>query len=139
MDNGTGVGGADALSLVSTLLADPKTVSKLMSVLSEHSARNNEGAMSVEEASAPEEKREISEDVQDDESPQNAEVLEKLSGVLSSIATPESTKTDSPVAKHTALLLAVKPYLSPRRAELIDEILRLGDLGEIFRRLGGGG
>lgn len=138
MDNGTGVGGADALSLVSTLLSDPKTVSRLMSVLSEHSAKS-EDAQSVEGSGVPEENAESSEGAEVGESAKNAETLERLSGVLSSISAPENARASSPTAKHTALLLAVKPYLSPRRAELIDELLRLGDLGEIFRKLGGGG
>lgn len=35
----------------------------------------------------------------------------------------------------TALLLALKPYMSPQRCDAIDKLIMLGRLGEVFRQL----
>ncbi len=34
----------------------------------------------------------------------------------------------------TALLLALKPYMSPQRCDAIDKLIMLGRLGEVFRQ-----
>lgn len=129
--------GQDALSLVSTLLADPATVERLVRALS-----IGGGA----------EKSEISdgESVESDEktvekaappaiaSAEMADTLGRLSEMISSITAPR-TGGGSGGGKHTALLLAIKPYLSQRRGELIDDIIRLSSLGDLLGGLGEGG
>ena len=35
----------------------------------------------------------------------------------------------------TALLLALKPYMSPKRCEAIDKLIMFGRIGEIMRQL----
>lgn len=122
MDNGAST---DALSLVSTLLRDPETVSRLMGAISEISAQKNEGGGEVSEVS---EAAVGSEDLGGDE------VREKLSGVMAALSGGGSQGARAN-DRHTALLLAIKPYLSPKRAELIDDLIKLGSVGELLRGL----
>lgn len=132
--------GQDALSLVSTLLADPATVERLVRALS---------------VGGGAEKSEISdgESVESDEktvekaappaiaSAEMADTLGRLSEMISSITAPRTGggSGGSGGGKHTALLLAIKPYLSQRRGELIDDIIRLSSLGDLLGGLGEGG
>lgn len=129
--------GQDALSLVSTLLADPATVERLVRALSVGG-----GAEKVENSDG--------ESVESDEktvekaappaiaSAEMADTLGRLSEMISSITAPR-TGGGSGGGKHTALLLAIKPYLSQRRGELIDDIIRLSSLGDLLGGLGEGG
>lgn len=119
MDNGAST---DALSLVSTLLRDPETVSRLMGAISEISAQKSESGGEAAEAAVG------SEDSGGDE------VREKLSGVMAALSGGGSQGARAN-DRHTALLLAIKPYLSPKRAELIDDLIKLGSVGELLRGL----
>ena len=71
------------------------------------------------------------------------EILSKLPSILSALgglsgkgAPPPS----QPEKKHDsdrriALLLALRPYLSPRRREIIDYLIKMNKLGELFKNL----
>ena len=83
----------------------------------------------------------------------NPEFMQKMPQMLSALApmlngagtsqtaqaTPQSLPQapfrDSEQAKRSALLLALKPYLSPERAETVDYIIRLTGLIELFSLL----
>lgn len=43
----------------------------------------------------------------------------------------------SGLARSTALLLALKPYLSPRRCDTVDKIVQMSKLGTLFEQLRG--
>ncbi len=85
---------------------------------------------------------------------ENPEFMQKMPQMLSALApmlngagtaqtvqaTPQSQPQalpfrDSEQAKRSALLLALKPYLSPERAETVDYIIRLTGLIELFSLL----
>ena len=51
-------------------------------------------------------------------------------------ATVASLKTDAPSRAHrTALLCALKPYMSPRRREAIDYIIKIDRIGDLLHTL----
>ena len=58
------------------------------------------------------------------------DVLSLLSPILSSVQkrSPESQRRE-------ALLCALKPYVSSRRAEMIDHVLKYGKFGDILKKL----
>ena len=43
----------------------------------------------------------------------------------------------NPLAKSTALLIALKPYLSPSRCQTIDRLVEMSNLGTLFDRMKG--
>ena len=65
------------------------------------------------------------------------ELMAKLPDVMTAL-TPilkgENTKK-APPDRRTALLLALRPYLSPGRCEAIDYITRIGKLGDVVKNL----
>lgn len=69
----------------------------------------------------------------------NPEIMAKLPEVMSAI-TPVLKGANAPPHKathdkRTALLLALRPYLSPARCEAIDYITRIGKLGDVVKNL----
>ncbi len=67
----------------------------------------------------------------------NPELMAKLPDVMTAL-TPvlkgQGAKKPPP-DKRTALLLALRPYLSPGRCEAIDYITRIGKLGDVIKNL----
>lgn len=64
------------------------------------------------------------------------ELLTKLPALMSALG-PIAKGTGGKDCKDdkTALLLALKPYMSPGRCDAIDKLIMLGRLGEIMRQL----
>lgn len=127
--------GQEALSLVSTLLNDPATVARLMRVLSASGGNASGGAEKSEDVAVGSDEETVESTEKATPSAEMADTLGKLSEVISTIASPKAGGG----GKHTALLLAIKPYLSQRRGELIDDIIRLSSLGDLLGGLGEGG
>lgn len=128
--------GQEALSLVSTLLNDPATVARLMRVLSASGGENaSSSAEKSEDAAVGSDEETVESTEKATPSAEMADTLGRLSEVISTIASPKAGGG----GKHTALLLAIKPYLSQRRGELIDDIIRLSSLGDLLDGLGEGG
>lgn len=73
----------------------------------------------------------------------NPEILSKLPTILSALgglSGKGAPPSPQPEKKHDgdrriALLLALRPYLSPRRREIIDYLIRMNKLGELFKKL----
>lgn len=67
----------------------------------------------------------------------NPELLAKLPEVVAALSSVSGTGTSKkgPSDKRTALLLALRPYLSPSRCEAIDYITRIGKLGDLIKNL----
>ncbi len=153
MDSEIGAGranGQETLSLVSTLLSDPATVARLMRALSEIGGEGSSGGAEKSENSdddsvgSDEKAIENTENAEKTAPPimasaEMADTLGRLSNVISSITSPSGGGSGGGGGKHTALLLAIKPYLSQRRGELIDDIIRLSSLGDLLGGLGEGG
>ncbi len=61
------------------------------------------------------------------------EILKKLPGVLSAMAPLTGGKAPSPADdRRSALLLALKPFLSPARCQAVDSILQISRLGDLL-------
>ena len=65
------------------------------------------------------------------------ESINTMAPLLKGIGGVFSGKRSEHCQRREALLLSLKPYLSPTRCEAIDYMVRLGALSEIFRGLGG--
>lgn len=65
-----------------------------------------------------------------------AEMLTKLPALMSAIGPLLGGKGAADCKDDkTALLLALKPYMSPQRCDAIDKLITFGRLGEIMRQL----
>lgn len=130
--------------LLGVLLSNPSALSKIDEILKKHGiAQNqNDGINSPQneifEADSPQ-SGENSPNNQDS-SPtfsnnKSREPSTTPSGILSLL--PKNLPSADP--RQTALLLAIKPYLSPKRAELIDGFLKFERLGSLLKNLNLGG
>ena len=62
------------------------------------------------------------------------DLITKLPALMSAIGPLLGDKGGKKDEK-TALLLALKPYMSPERCDAIDKLIMLGRLGEVMRQL----
>ena len=133
-----------AENLLLSLLSDPSSLSKIEGVLARHGISNgqvrghnpplnseiDENSANIDENSAKE--REASPTFKKDN-------IGELSGALPGILSLLPKNLPSADPRQTALLLAIKPYLSPKRAELIDGFLKFEQIGSLLKNLNAGG
>ena len=62
------------------------------------------------------------------------DLIDKLPALMSTLG-PMLGKADGKKDEKTALLLALKPYMSPERCDAIDKLIMLGRLGELMQQL----
>ena len=62
-------------------------------------------------------------------------LMSKLPELLSLLSPGSETSKKAPPDKQTALLLALRPYLSPARCEAIDYVTRLKHMGDVLKNL----
>ena len=132
----------DLSGVLSTLLSSPETLSKLSGILSKFTAEANGDSSPLDSG--------LSNNVGADDTPEdeNQAVVNSSLPTKAASATPDSSVDFSKIAslfssinlpqksknsKEIALLLAIKPYLSPRRKELIDGFIKLSSFSEIFK------
>ncbi len=60
------------------------------------------------------------------------EILASLPTIMSALGGKDSTAKSKSCSQREALLCALKPYLSPHKAEAIDKIIQLSKLGDIL-------
>lgn len=141
---GFGSSGGGASALLSSLLSDTETLSRLTSVLGmlgnlgigSSSPQGGENAAEI----GVEQSQNAENTVEDDASSPTLKIedglgiSQKLPDILSLLSSqkPRESAVDD---RRIALLLAIKPYLSPRRGELIDSFIQLNRLGGILRSL----
>jgi hypothetical protein len=63
--------------------------------------------------------------------------LPNLFGLALPMLSGGSHKEKNPLAKSTALLIALKPYLSPSRCQTVDRLVEMSNLGTLFDRMKG--
>lgn len=63
------------------------------------------------------------------------ELLGKLPALLSTLGPVMNGKDTGVKDEKTALLLALKPYMSPQRCDAIDKLIMFGRLGQIMQQL----
>lgn len=72
---------------------------------------------------------------------QNPELLSKLPAVMSLLkpmlgtSAAEPDKPARPESERDRLLIALRPFLSKERQEMVESILRLSQLGDVLRHL----
>ena len=123
-------GGID-LSMLSGILSDSETMSRLSGILG--GIKENVEADSESQPASAGGIADILE---------NKELMAKLPEVISVIkpivsgeGKKEGGDKKPTFDKRTALLVALKPYLSPRRCEAVDYMIRLSKLGDLLKTI----
>ena len=142
-DSENNSGGSLDLSMLSGLLSNPEVMSKVRGVLSSISTpEGKEEAPAAQTSAAPE-----GDDLSSKLSSvmENKELMSKLPDVMAAMGPLLSGGGKggkgggggkrSECDKRIALLLALKPYMSPRRCEAIDYIIRLNKLGDVVKTI----
>ena len=134
----------DVSTLITNLLSNPETISKIGNIIS------NIGEATNEESSPLQYKNINNDDAfsthQDRNTPNvnnlsptsknidTSAILSKIPEILSNFSSekPENSLANK---QQIALLLAIRPYLSEHRQELIDTFIKMNRLGAIFKNL----
>ena len=118
----------DLTGALSKLMSDPSLLATIASAI---------GGGSVGDASAAVQKKEdgdIREEPQADSSAALGNILpamSKLSSLGSLAAPPKSSPNDS----RACLLNALKPYMSPKRRDAIDKLVKFSNLSELLKKI----
>ena len=138
-------GGSDPISALSSLLSSPETLSKMSEIIERHSLVNSGGHPPQSEAkdeSFFNNSDIINGESKDfeDSSPtvQNEDLEKKTSSPLNFLSVFSSMGLDKIGAKNderTALLLAIRPFLSERRREMIDSFISIGKIASVFKNI----
>lgn len=142
-------GGGLDLSVLSGLLSNPEVMSKVSSVLSSLSAPEAKAEESAAPTSAPSSAEPEGGDLASTLSSviENKELMSKLPDIMTAMGPLLSGGKNSGGGKggtggkkqgcdkRTALLLALKPYMSPRRCEAIDYFIRINKLGDVIKTI----
>ena len=132
---------SNATSVLSSILSNPAAFSKMSEIIAKHTNASNrdispqdvqiqsniEVSETISEDSSVSSK-ELSPTLKEESSNESSENSSNILSIFSSLGNNNSSKND----KQTALLLAVRPYLSKRRQELLDTMLGLEKIGKIF-------
>ena len=134
----------DLSSLLGSLISNPEALSKIGEIIS-NATSTQEGdnpphsiiiESNLEDSSSQiEETSTINKGVSPTfQNPNSNDILLKLPKILSKLS---SEKGENSIAtkQQIALLLAIRPYLSEHRKELIDTFIKMNRLGAIFKNL----
>jgi hypothetical protein len=134
----------DISSLLGSLISNPEALSKIGEIIS--------NATSTREGDNPPHSIKIESNLEDSSSqmeetstinkgvsptfqnPNSNDILLKLPQTLSKLSS-EKGKNSIATKQQIALLLAIRPYLSEHRKELIDTFIKMNRLGAIFKNL----
>lgn len=133
---------ADALLL--SLFSDPSALSKIEGVLAKHGISSDQADRRNSPLNDETNEKAANFDINAGEERGAPPTFKKddigeLSGALPGILSllPKNLPCADP--RQTALLLAIKPYLSQKRAELIDGFLKFERIGSLIKNLSTGG
>lgn len=131
-ESSTALPSSDALSgAMEKLLAHPELISMVASALKSQDLPSPTADKSSTEASSGDEPS-ISVGAQDTAASSNADLTSALLPMLSKLGNLKSTPQSSP---HSALLCALKPYVSPARREAIDYFLKFSQMSTLINGL----
>ncbi len=134
----------DLSSLIGNLISNPEALSKISDIISnatsEHRGDNSPHSNEIESntedipSQTPEYSLNNGETSPTFQNFEMGSILSKLPETLSKIS---SLKAEDSIAtkQQIALLLAIRPYLSEHRRELIDTFVKMNRLGTIFKNL----
>ena len=134
----------DLSTLFSSLVSNPEIMSTMGNIISNLSANQNDVTPPLNdnfqgnnENSNENNENNIVNNEENSPTFQNldpSDILSKIPNILSNFS---STKAEDSIAtkQQIALLLAIRPYISERRKELIDTFIKMSKLGAIFKNL----
>ncbi|MBO5715901.1 MAG: hypothetical protein J6S23_05865 [Clostridia bacterium] len=135
---------ANPTQLISALLSNPETLSKLSGILSKFTTGENitnsppQNTLEANVDNKGADNNEIinaNSDISPTEpisSNSNSNIdFSKIAPIFSMLNAPSKAKNN----RQIALLLAIKPYLSPRRKELIDSFIKITNFSEILKNI----
>ena len=141
-------GGGLDLSMLSGLLSNPEVMSKVSGVLSSLSAPEKKAEEPAAPTTAPSSSEPEGDDLASKLSSvmENKELMSKLPEVMAAMGPllsggkgggggKGSGGKKQECDKRTALLLALKPYMSSRRCEAIDYFIRINKLGDVIKTI----
>jgi hypothetical protein len=137
-------GSLDLSTLFSSLISNPDILSKMSNIISNLNTeqRSNPSPLDNDYQEKNNKREEdnvsnTSESKNDSPTFENTDVktiLSKMPEILSKISSEKSGNSAAEKQQIT-LLLAIRPYLSERRKELIDTFIKMNKLGTIFKNL----
>ena len=139
--------GIDLSGILGALLSNPEALSRVGKIISDHVSTDETGKTdnpppdsdNTEEINTnfstnPDISTENKESTATSQLFELGNALPKLLSVLSSSGDAPSQKNKEQIA----LLSAIKPYLSPRRRNMIDSFIKVSRFGELFKNFNGG-
>ncbi len=134
----------DVSTLLATVLSNPEALSKMGEIIAKSTRElNGENPPQTEDnlrnIDNNAESSGDNTDIQKDASPTfqnliNPEVISKLPDILSLLSSQKAPSSEQS-RQQAALLLAIRPYLSEHRRELIDTFIKLDRLWDILKKL----
>ncbi len=134
----------DLSGLISGLISNPEALSKMSDIISKIGSNEN-GDNSPLETNISNNNQDTTDDKSDnatnidDASPtfQNFDISNIISKIPNILSKMSSFKGEKSIAdkQQITLLLAIRPYLSERRKELIDTFIKMNKLSSIFMSL----
>lgn len=125
-------GAPDLASAVSRLMAHPEIIEMAASVLKGDAGPGTVSTVTAPKSDGGDEASEASADALGGDP---SALLELLGPMLGGKGGAKQSR-DGGIARCTALLIALKPYLSDARCRTVDRIVETCKLGELFERLG---
>lgn len=131
-------------SLIQSIISNPEAISKIKDIISkiDLSAIGNNPPLTNDFSEINQDNQQINENIAPDNSNSSPtfknfeanDLLSKMPQILSKLS---SHKEENSIAtkEQIALLLAIRPYLSEHRKELIDTFIKMNRLGSIFKTL----
>lgn len=132
----------DSLTALATLLSNPDILSKMGDIIAKHTVEKNSengdnGVQNTENSAVITDNS----DVNKESSPTYANVtndeltslLPGLLGALGKQGAPHGSGHKSSNKEQTALLLAIRPYLSDHRREIVDTFIKMSKLMELLK------
>lgn len=135
----------DVSSILSSILSNPEAITKIKESISKY-AQEPSGENSPPGEISEDNNKEIGKENNDVEtnndgsSPtfqnfQGLDISQKLPELLSALGSLGGGKGSLINKQQSALLLAIRPYLSEHRRGMIDTFLSMSQIGEIFKKL----
>lgn len=134
-------GGESTLNILSSILSDPQKVAGISNIISKHPLNENRDSPpqqgdnnSITSNVTPSndgQNDEFVETFTTQETQENRENSNFPQGIFSLFSSLGLPKNDN----HTKLLLALRPYLSPRRQRLVDDFLSIDKIAKIFKSI----
>ena len=132
----------NAINVLSSILSSPNSISKMRDIISKYTNDENrdsspqENELSSTFSKSTSETEDLNNNISDksptEENKESSDSSHSSPLDIMSIFQYMSNGKNDNNDKHTALLLAVRPYLSKRRQELLDTLISIGKIGKIF-------